>query len=410
MKIKQQLLWTHGMLVFLSLLIVFINVIVYTGMESDANIINQSGKLRAISYNMVQLSNQINNQASNNGNGDLNLVLKQRIEEFDDILVMLGESRENSILGIHHDLTLIKLEKLVEEWNGVFKPAYLKIVDNELTDITSAQITKNIDSYVDNIHKMVTFYSEHARQKVMKGLAINGGLMLLIIVVTVYSLTSTNQRIRKPMDTLMQELKELSFIGDEVSERLKNIDTDEITEMSQYFSEMMYDQLTKTLNRRSGLAKLSRILQNASENSLKMSLCFIDINGLKDVNDYLGHRFGDELIVSAVDAIQKEIRYDDFIIRMGGDEFLVVFRGIGSDAAEKVWKRIKRRYEMINDQEQRQYLISVSHGIVEYKDCHGSDIESLIKCADDKMYDEKRYIKEELKVQIIRSIKRSQSS
>lgn len=65
---------------------------------------------------------------------------------------------------------------------------------------------------------------------------------------------------------------------------------------------------------------------------------------------------------------------------------------------------------MINDQEQRQYLISVSHGIVEYKDCHGSDIESLIKCADDKMYDEKRYIKEELKVQIIRSIKRSQSS
>lgn len=156
-------------------------------------------------------------------------------------------------------------------------------------------------------------------------------------------------------------------------------------------------------NRRSGLSKLSRMLQYDNRRHLKMSLCFIDINGLKEVNDQLGHQFGDELIVSAVEGIKHEIREEDFIIRMGGDEFLVVFNGIDQDLAEKVWERINHRYEQINLDEGRRYNISVSHGIVDFGSNEISEVESLIKSADDKMYAEKKYIKEELKIQIIKS-------
>ncbi len=55
-KIKNQLLLTHGILVALALTIVFINIFTYKDMENDANIINQAGKLRMLSYNMASFS------------------------------------------------------------------------------------------------------------------------------------------------------------------------------------------------------------------------------------------------------------------------------------------------------------------------------------------------------------------
>jgi diguanylate cyclase (GGDEF)-like protein len=119
------------------------------------------------------------------------------------------------------------------------------------------------------------------------------------------------------------------------------------------------------------------MVQYDNRRHLKLSLCFIDINGLKEVNDQLGHQFGDELIVSTVDGIKVEIREEDFIIRMGGDEFLVVFNGIDCETAEKVWMRIKHRYDQINIEENRKYMISVSHGIVDYGNDEISEVELL---------------------------------
>jgi len=200
---------------------------------------------------------------------------------------------------------------------------------------------------------MVASFSIYARGKITRALTINGGLVLVIIAVTFYSFVSTNNRIRKPMKILMRELKDLSLIDDEVS-------------------------------------KLSRMLQYDNRRHLKMSLCFIDINGLKEVNDQLGHQFGDELIVSAVEGIKHEIREEDFIIRMDGDAFLFVFNGIDQDLAEKVWERINHRYEQVNLDEGRRYIISVSHGIVDFGSYEISEVESLIKAADDKMYAEKK--------------------
>lgn len=399
MKIKYQLLLTHGLLVFLSLIIVFINVFAYRGMVNDAIIINKSGKLRALSYNMVQLSNRINIQEDMGNTAELNEKLRQRINEFEEILSILMEQEKE---GIDHSQTVARLEKISKEWDEVFKPLYLKILKKDSISETCTRVNDKIDFFVYDINEMVTLYSVYSREKVFIALIINGGLVLVIIFVTIYSFNSTRKRIQRPMNDLMQELKDLSYIDDEITSQLKNINTDEISEMTHYFNEIIYDQLTKAFNRRSGLARLNRILQLDSTRHLKLSFCFIDINGLKEVNDRLGHKYGDELIVSVVECIKKEIRDEDFIIRMGGDEFLIVFNGIDEEISEKVWERILKRYQYINEQEGRLYLISVSHGIVTCDKFEKVDIEFLIKNADDKMYAEKKYIKETLKVQIIR--------
>lgn len=163
-----------------------------------------------------------------------------------------------------------------------------------------------------------------------------------------------------------------------------------------YHSE--FDNLTKVYNRRAGLEKLNDLLPTDNRRKFLCSLCFIDINGLKQVNDTLGHKLGDELILTVVDAIKSVIRKEDFVIRLGGDEFIIIFDGIDSSIAEEVWGRITSIYEEINSNENRQYLISVSHGIVSHSNNQRSQIDDLIKLADEKMYEEKRATKEDLKV------------
>lgn len=373
-------------------------------MESDANIINQAGKLRMISYNMAQLSNQMVLEKYSNEFDQLTSNLENRMSEYESTLVFLGEESDKSIL-FNHSHSDIKLELITREWFEVFKPEYINVLSGKSNHESCVIINREIDSYVNDINEMVTTFSVNAKAKISWALILNGGLVFVIIIVTLFSFITTYNRIRKPIKILMQELKALSLIDIEVSKKIKNIKTDEITEMAGYFNEMLYDQLTKTFNRRAGISKLSRMLQYDNRRHLKLSLCFIDINGLKEVNDQLGHLCGDELIISAVDGIKQEIRDDDFIIRMGGDEFLVVFIGIDQEVAENVWTRISHKYDWINEQEDRKYIISVSHGIVDVESLEISEVESLIKTADDKMYAEKKYIKEELKVQIIKSAK-----
>lgn len=404
MKIRHQLLLTHGFLVVLALSIVFINVVSFKDMESDATIVNQAGKLRMLSYSMAQISVQITAQELSDKQMELISKLRSRIDEFENILQVLSGSGGDTGSVIYHAQTAGRLENVIKEWQDVFKPAYINIADNKSIIDYGKIINNEIDSYVNDINEMVTSYSVYANGKITKALAINGGLVFVIIMVTLYSFISTNKRIRKPMNVLMQELKELSLIDDVVSNKLRNFSKDELTEITRYFNEMMFDQLTKAFNRRAGLAKLSRMLQYDNRRNLKrLSLCFVDINGLKDVNDQLGHKFGDELIFSIAECIRQEIREEDFIIRMGGDEFLVVLNGIDRQSAEKVWERIKRRYELINEHGQRRYVISVSHGIADTGSYERPDVELLIKNADDRMYDEKKYIKDELRVRIIRN-------
>lgn len=163
-----------------------------------------------------------------------------------------------------------------------------------------------------------------------------------------------------------------------------------------FFSE--YDVMTGAYNRRSGINKLSDLYRSLSKNGCSMSVCFIDINGLKQINDTLGHESGDELIISVAKAIRSVIRSNDFLIRLGGDEFLIVFQNIDTAQAEEVWSRIVAEFEKINQAEHRKYTISVSHGI-EMLSCDLNQVlDTVLHQADAKMYDEKRKIKSNLQI------------
>lgn len=167
-------------------------------------------------------------------------------------------------------------------------------------------------------------------------------------------------------------------------------------EQIKYFSE--YDEMTGVYNRRAGFEKLSQLYKNTTSRSCIISICFIDINGLKEVNDALGHEAGDELILSVVSGIKTNTRENDFVARLGGDEFLIIFEGLDENQSEEIWTRIVDNYNNVNETGSRKYLISVSHGIESFRCDSNQYIDAIVNRADEKMYSEKRQIKKDLKV------------
>ncbi|WP_406541485.1 GGDEF domain-containing protein [Clostridium ljungdahlii] len=94
-------------------------------------------------------------------------------------------------------------------------------------------------------------------------------------------------------------------------------------EKLKYFAAI--DSLTGCYNRGMGLAFLDTELNAIKRNKSFFSICYIDVNGLKYVNDNFGHFEGDELLVMVCRFIKKVIRSNDILCRLGGDEFLIIF-------------------------------------------------------------------------------------
>ncbi|AFA48566.1 hypothetical protein Awo_c17860 [Acetobacterium woodii DSM 1030] len=116
------------------------------------------------------------------------------------------------------------------------------------------------------------------------------------------------------------------------------------------------------------------------------------------MNDHLGHDAGDELILMIATVIKNNIRENDFVARLGSDEFLIIFEGLDEAASELVWQRIVREFEQINQNDKRLYIISVSHGIEAFIGGSNEYIDTVINLADEKMYREKKVLKKDLQI------------
>ncbi len=157
-----------------------------------------------------------------------------------------------------------------------------------------------------------------------------------------------------------------------------------------------FDVMTGVYNRGAAFRRIDLLRRRQMENRCGGCVCFVDINGLKEVNDTLGHDRGDELILSVVKGIRAHTREEDFVARIGGDEFLILYVDANEEEGEAIWGRIAQEYARINETEGRPYLVSASHGI-EAMDCR-KNVDDIINRADEKMYREKRVVKQTLQV------------
>ncbi len=150
------------------------------------------------------------------------------------------------------------------------------------------------------------------------------------------------------------------------------------------------DRLTNILNRRMGTTYLKKQIGRVKREGISLTVCFIDINGLKIVNDNYGHNEGDNLLKSTAQIIADNIRETDAVARFGGDEFLIIFNDCVLEKAKDIWGRIEKAVNFWNDNTEKPYEISLSHGFAQKTIDDNLSLDDLINKADERMYEKKR--------------------
>jgi diguanylate cyclase (GGDEF)-like protein len=155
------------------------------------------------------------------------------------------------------------------------------------------------------------------------------------------------------------------------------------------------DELTGLANRRGFFALGEHQLLVAARTRASVALLFLDVDGLKGVNDELGHAVGDLLLKEAAQVIEETIRGSDVAGRLGGDEFCVLLMGDPDLDADRVVLRMQETVESHNAIAGRDYLISLSIGLSALPAGRSVTLEELIDAADEGMYEDKRAKRQE---------------
>jgi diguanylate cyclase (GGDEF)-like protein/PAS domain S-box-containing protein len=140
-----------------------------------------------------------------------------------------------------------------------------------------------------------------------------------------------------------------------------------------------HDVLTGLYNRRFFEEELKRLDKGRN---LPLTMCIIDVNGLKLINDAFGHQAGDNVLRRVAAAMKRECRGDDIIARIGGDEFVILLPKTSSAQAQSIAKRVS---EAVSRQMVESVILSVSYGL-ESKVHFGEEMEVVFKKAEDDLY------------------------
>lgn len=267
--------------------------------------------------------------------------------------------------------------KYPKEWENIQKNQQQFITDKGLITAESIDLEDPLKRHHSMFAKNSSWYAiSIVDQKNLPGISLSGDPLLAIQRVIL------NNKLVFLMVSLISLLVGLlAYLNKKRYQEIK------------YFSE--YDLLTNAFNRRAGYRRLEKLTYKKGKRESKFSLCFMDVNGLKEVNDQLGHEYGNQLLATVSRLVRENIRQKDFIFRQGGDEFVIIFKDIKEKDAESIWKRILSEFEEVNQSKRFPFTISVSHGIVEYNKQLDADLNTLIKKADSKMYLKKAEMKKD---------------
>lgn len=147
-----------------------------------------------------------------------------------------------------------------------------------------------------------------------------------------------------------------------------------------------FDQLTGLPNRRLFNTRLKEAIARAERNEETFALLFIDVDNFKRINDTLGHKVGDEVLLHFTETVREMTRENDTFARMSGDEFVLILDGVddGADAqhfSQRIIDAVSHPYRT----DEGDLLLSASIGVALYPG-DGNTPENLVRNADMAMY------------------------
>ncbi|MET4430177.1 sensor domain-containing diguanylate cyclase [Mycolicibacterium sp. 624] len=152
---------------------------------------------------------------------------------------------------------------------------------------------------------------------------------------------------------------------------------------------LVTDLLTGVNNRRGFYLLAGPALHAARRDGRNCILAFIDVDGLKRVNDEKGHSVGDALLTDVAQVLHATVRQSDILARMGGDEFCVLVTDPEADPGV-LRRQLLDALSGFNAMETRPYRLSTSIGLMRVPATDTSTVDELLARADALMYEEKR--------------------
>ncbi|MFO7881128.1 MAG: GGDEF domain-containing protein, partial [Kosmotogaceae bacterium] len=146
------------------------------------------------------------------------------------------------------------------------------------------------------------------------------------------------------------------------------------------------DDLTNTRNRRALLEIMNLLVEEAENSSKNFVICYFDVDGLKKINDSLGHRIGDSLLKYVAEKVKNNLRENDIFGRLGGDEFLIIFPDSNLEQSRKIVTRIKNNLNVNKPKELENISVKISCGFASFKPSEGITADELLASADKDMY------------------------
>lgn len=149
------------------------------------------------------------------------------------------------------------------------------------------------------------------------------------------------------------------------------------------------DELTKLPNRRYAMEILEKKINRRED--IPFGLISVDLNRFKYINDHYGHEAGDFILQQVSQALLGSVRQSDFVFRLGGDEFLILFDGMGNtEGLERIVQTIKNAVDGKKYlYKKNELVISLSAGYASYpKD--SQDLDELMSLSDFAMFKDKK--------------------
>lgn len=173
---------------------------------------------------------------------------------------------------------------------------------------------------------------------------------------------------------------ELAGPGD--AEEDRRLAAEDRRRAAHYLAAAYRDDMTGALNRRPGREQMQALFDRARRDASALTFVFVDVDGLKLVNDSLGHDRGDALLAAVGSALRLSLRSYDLVVRYGGDEFVCALPGATADAAQESLARVRSTLDGLVPG------ATVSAGWAELRP--GDTIDNAIRRADAALYKSRR--------------------
>lgn len=160
-------------------------------------------------------------------------------------------------------------------------------------------------------------------------------------------------------------------------------------ELEEASRQIRHDQLTSALNRRGLEEMFQKEAARARRRGTRMAVALLDIDHFKKLNDTLGHKAGDDALVHLARVVRHHLRPQDVLARVGGEEFVILLPETGDAEARQALTRLQR--ELTREffmADMQKVVITFSAGVTPLGE--GEALESVLKRADDAMYQAKR--------------------